>query len=202
MKQVFYSTRDGLILTPHYINGEDQVGYIASISASGSKCLIISTKGEWPEDTLNVTWGSTGEITETFVEQNGSNVTNQLKSVLGMDNLPFSPVPIVTSLTTWNAASFLGDTTPTITLPAPEGPSKGFTEEIQITWIAATANASFIAPAGWVLGDSDGYAGLNTGNTLAYTNLTAGSLYEVSIAVVDEDHLSLVMVERPGVYDD
>lgn len=98
----------------------------------------------------------------------------------------------VSSLTNWNQTLRLGSATPNITLPRP---SLQVDEEIRIVFIAASANATFTAPSGFILGDDDGYAGLSAGNSVTYTDLTVGSIYEVSIAVLDSTYLKLLMQE-------
>lgn len=102
--------------------------------------------------------------------------------------------PLAAGVTAWNTEVRAGSATPSVTLPAPAG--TGVAEEIRYTFTAATAAASFTAPSGYILGDEDGFAGLTAGNTLSYSALTVGSIYECSFAVLDATHIALVMKEH------
>lgn len=109
--------------------------------------------------------------------------------------------PLAAGVTAWNTEVRAGSATPSVTLPAPSvtlpAPAgTGVAEEIRYTFTAATAAASFTAPSGYILGDEDGFAGLTAGNTLSYSALTVGSIYECSFAVLDATHISLVMKEH------
>ena len=101
--------------------------------------------------------------------------------------------PVTAGVTGWNIECCVGSATPSVTLPAPAGT---IAEEIRYIFTAATAAASFTAPSGYILGDEDGFAGLTAGNTLSYSALTVGSIYECSFAVLDATHISLVMKEH------
>lgn len=101
---------------------------------------------------------------------------------------------LANSVSAWNTEVRAGSATPSVTLPAPAG--TGVAEEIRYIFTAASANASFTAPSGYILGDDDGYSGLSSGNTLSYTDLTSGSIYECSFVVLDSTHISLIMKEH------
>ena len=94
----------------------------------------------------------------------------------------------------WNSEVRAGQVTPSITLPAIPAEVSA---ECRYTFTAATANATFAAPSGVILGNDDGFSGLSAGNTLSYTDLTAGSIYECSFAVMDSTHITLLMKEWP-----
>lgn len=94
----------------------------------------------------------------------------------------------------WNTEVMAGSVSPSVTLPSPS--VTGVAEEIRYIFTAASASASFTAPSGFILGDEDGYAGLTAGNTLSYTSLTTGSIYECSFVVLDSTHISLIMKEH------
>lgn len=102
--------------------------------------------------------------------------------------------PLANSVTAWNTEVRAGSASPDVTLPAPDG--TGVAEELRYIFTASSTDASFTAPSGYVLGDDDGYSGLSAGNTLAYTDLTSGSIYECSFVVLDATHISLVMKEH------
>lgn len=93
----------------------------------------------------------------------------------------------------WNTEVRAGSATPAVTLPAPTGQ---LAEEIRYIFTAASASAAFTAPSGYILGDSDGFAGLSAGNSLSYSSLTTGSIYECSFVVLDATHISLIMIEH------
>ena len=101
---------------------------------------------------------------------------------------------LANSVSAWNTEVRAGSVTPSVTLPAPAG--TGVAEEIRYTFTAATAAASFTAPSGYILADEDGFAGLSAGNTLSYSALTTGSIYECSFVVLDATHISLIMKEH------
>ena len=137
---------------------------------------------------------------------------SQKASVAGTEKIPVSATEYITptqiaalttvlanyalanSVAAWNTEMRAGSASPDVTLPAPAG--TGVTEEIRYIFTAASANASFTAPSGYILADDDGYSGLSAGNTLAYTDLTPGSIYECSFVLLDATHISLVMKEH------
>ena len=96
---------------------------------------------------------------------------------------------------TWNVEIRAGRLSPSITLPdVPEYGSAS--AEIRYIFTAASASASFTAPSNYILGQYN-FIGLSPGNTLTFTNLVAGSIYEVSFAVLDGTHIGMVMNEWP-----
>ena len=99
------------------------------------------------------------------------------------------------SITEWNKEYASGSTSPSITLPALPV-SLTTANEIRYIFEAGSANATFTAPSGVILGDADGFAGLSAGNSLAYTDLVTGSIYECSFVVLDSTHISLIMKEH------
>lgn len=108
-----------------------------------------------------------------------------------------SGYPMYPEVNSWNTEVHAGSASPNLTLPAvPTGGSA--TCEIRYTFTAASANASFTAPSNYILGRYD-FVGLAPGNTLSFTNLAAGSIYEVSFAVLDSTHIGMVMTEWPTV---
>ena len=100
---------------------------------------------------------------------------------------------IANTVSDWNTEVRAGSATPSVTLPSPTGL---LAEEIRYIFTAATASASFTAPSGYILADEDGFAGLSAGNTLSYSALTTGSIYECSFAVLDATHIALIMKEH------
>lgn len=123
-----------------------------------------------------------------------ANSTNLVTSGGVYAAIPGANYPLAGSVAAWNTEVRAGSATPDITLPAPVG--TGVAEELRYIFTAASASASFTAPSGFILGDDDGYAGLSAGNTIAYTDLTTGSIYECSFVVLDATHISLIIKEH------
>lgn len=93
----------------------------------------------------------------------------------------------------WNTELYLGSATPNITLPAIS--STDFAQELRIIFIASGTTAAFTAPTGVYVADEEGFAGLATGNTLSLSDLTTGSYYECSFAVLDSTHITAIVKE-------
>ena len=103
--------------------------------------------------------------------------------------------PRYSSLTSWNIEVRAGSVSPSVTLPAvPENANA--TAEIRYIFTAASASASFTAPSNYILSDYS-FAGLSPGNTITFTNLVVGSIYELSFAVLDNSHIALSMAAWP-----
>lgn len=124
---------------------------------------------------------------------------SQMRMLLRYGNaadLIIASKPIVLSVLdlSWNTTLLLGSVTPNITLPEPL--SFDFDQEIRIIFTAAGTTASFTAPEGMYLGDSEGYAGLSTGNTLEY-DVVEGTMYECSFALIDSTHIALIAKAWP-----
>lgn len=110
-------------------------------------------------------------------------------------DLLITSYPRITSASglAWNTELYLGSATPDVTLP--EIANTDFAQEIRIIFIASGTTASFTAPTGVYVADEEGFSGLSTGNTLALSDLTTGSYYECSFAVLDATHITAIVKE-------
>ena len=95
----------------------------------------------------------------------------------------------------WNTQVNAGSITPSVTLPSIGSPS--IVQELRYIFEAATANASFTAPTGVIL--TDGESETAAAGTIAYTDLTAGSIYECSFVVLSSTKIGLIMKEWPDL---
>jgi len=111
---------------------------------------------------------------------------------LGVNGSGGGNYPIVTQLSGWNQEFRPGTVTPSVVLPVP---GLETTEEIRYIFTAATTGATFTAPPAFKLADSSGFGGVSGGNSIAYSDLTVGSIYEVSFIVLDSTHIALVRKE-------
>lgn len=101
----------------------------------------------------------------------------------------------VSSVTRWNVIRPNQTETPNLTLPTPES---GKPQEILYVFTAMTTGATFTAPSGYSLFDEDKTLATAT-NSIAYTDLTVGNLYECDFLVVGPNKISLLKVEHAGV---
>lgn len=88
-----------------------------------------------------------------------------------------------------------GTVTPNITIPSPTSFST-VSNEVRYIFTAASANATFKAPSGVKL--TDGETTTAAAGSIAYTNLTAGKIYECSFAALSATLIALVMKEWPA----
>ena len=95
----------------------------------------------------------------------------------------------------WNCIMQAGSVTPALTLPTFGDPDASHIFTYYFT--AATANASFTAPTGVIL--TDGESETAAAGTIAYTDLTAGSIYECSFVVLSSTKIGLIMKEWPDL---
>lgn len=98
----------------------------------------------------------------------------------------------------WNTQSLRGSITPNITLPgiSQHANANGRSGEIRYIFTAATANATFKAPSGVKL--TDGETTTAAAGSIAYTNLTVGSIYECSFTILSSTLIALIMKEWPA----
>ena len=152
---------------------------------------LIFTAEQWAAITSGITSGKVALIDTAL--QPSDIVDMATKTWIRNEGFIKKPAyPLSNSVNAWNIEVRMDSTTPSVVLPLPTG---NISEEIRYIFIAATANASFTAPTGYIVGDDDGYSGLTTGNTLSYTDLTVGSIYECSFVVIDNTHIALIKKE-------
>lgn len=96
---------------------------------------------------------------------------------------------INSELTEWNTVVHAGTISPDVVLP---DPSPLVDNNLIYTFIAETNTASFTAPDDYIL-SSESFADLETENTIVFTDLTPGMLYECHFCVLDDTHIGLVM---------
>lgn len=127
------------------------------------------------------------------IEEGATAVTEN--TVTGWGFIKSAVVPLSSTLA-WGAETHAGSLTPDLTLPdVPASPTIAL--EIVYIFTALSANADFAPPSAYILGDEeDGFAGMDPGDTISYTNLTIGSIYEISFKVLDSTHISLIKKEH------
>lgn len=120
------------------------------------------------------------------IDEWASNVDNSIANI--RDNLP-----IVTAITSWNQEThtYVAD----LQLPAPAQNPTIAQEIVYIFTVPASGAATFSAPAGYILGDEDGYSGVSSGNEVIWEELTPGNIFEISFKVQDATHIKMIYDE-------
>lgn len=186
----------------HFGDVESFKTWLAEQYAAGTPLVIMTTRAtSSPNEhsisvpTISTLKGSNsisadcGPVTLTYMSEGlltDADYTNLVQQIADKS----IAYPLV-SAPAWNAMQQVGSVTPAITLPDIGTPSTA--QEFRYIFEAATANASFTAPSGVYL--TDGSTKTAAGGTLAYTDLTVGSVYECSFAVLTSTLIAVVMKE-------